>query len=609
MPTICSGSREEGPAMRRNPIWILLTLLLATGGGALAAEAPLEVVTLPVAKPAPPPLRLAEGLLTAPAATLPPAAEGAADQLAALIAWNRGGHLPQQDGFVRGLVEPFRVALDGGMRSAAKRFAVHAGGYLGETAGGELAWGTWIHVAGAQRLRLRLSGLAAPAGTRFWVWGGDGEATAFGLELRDASGTLWTPSVAGAELFVEVVLPAGEEDAFWVADAVAESFLLDEAGLPWRGAPGVPEAGECIRSATCYAVDQGFGAFAEVTYGIAHLRFQRGGATYVCSGALANDRDVPGYIPYLLTARHCIGTAEEATSLEAWFDVRPPSCGADLPLVFPKTNGATLLVTRSETDTTLLRLTNDPPGPLRAFLGWTTSQVAHGTTLHRVSHPYVGGLYSQSYSRSVLSTTFGACEGAPRPEYLYAVPNYGGTFGGSSGSPLLTQEGRIVGQLRGACGPNPEDGCDYRNADVDGAFAVAFPHLRPYLDPGPPTPCVRGDATACLLGGRFEVKVAWRTDTGTGTGKVMSFGGARAESNESVFWYFFNPENFEMGVKVLDACVPALGNRFWVFVSGLTNQGFTVTVRDSATGAVRTYSNPLGFYPQTVGDTNAFPCP
>ena len=127
--------------MRRNPIWILLTLLLATGGGALAAEAPLEVVTLPVAKPAPPPLRLAEGLLTAPAATLPPAAEGAADQLAALIAWNRGGHLPQQDGFVRGLVEPFRVALDGGMRSAAKRFAVHAGGYLGETAGGHIAPG------------------------------------------------------------------------------------------------------------------------------------------------------------------------------------------------------------------------------------------------------------------------------------------------------------------------------------------------------------------------------------------------------------------------------------------------------------------------------------
>ncbi len=123
-------------------------------------------------------------------------------------------------------------------------------------------------------------------------------------------------------------------------------------------------------------------------------------------------------------------------------------------------------------------------------------------------------------------------------------------------------------------------------------------------------PCVRGPRTACLLGGRFEVGVTWLSDGGaTGEAKVMSFGGQRTESDQSVFFYFFDdqPANFEMGVKVLDGC--PINGQFWIFISGLTNRAFTVQVRDSQTGRIRTYTNPLGTYPQTVGDTDALTCP
>ncbi|MCZ7649977.1 MAG: S8 family peptidase [Thermoanaerobaculia bacterium] len=123
---------------------------------------------------------------------------------------------------------------------------------------------------------------------------------------------------------------------------------------------------------------------------------------------------------------------------------------------------------------------------------------------------------------------------------------------------------------------------------------------------GGTAPCVRNAETACLLSNRFEVKVNWQTTTGSGTAKVMSFGGARTESDQSVFYYFFDPANFEMGVKVLNGC--GLNNKFWIFVSGLTNQAYTVTVRDTQTGTVKSYSNPLGSYPQTVGDTSALNC-
>ena len=121
------------------------------------------------------------------------------------------------------------------------------------------------------------------------------------------------------------------------------------------------------------------------------------------------------------------------------------------------------------------------------------------------------------------------------------------------------------------------------------------------------SPCVRDASTACLLGGRFEVRVAWRTADATGDARVMSFGAERTESDQSVFFYFFDPANFEMGVKMLDAC--AAFGAHWAFVSGLTNQAYTVTVRDTRTGAIKIYSNPLGVYPQTVGDTAALSCP
>jgi hypothetical protein len=121
-------------------------------------------------------------------------------------------------------------------------------------------------------------------------------------------------------------------------------------------------------------------------------------------------------------------------------------------------------------------------------------------------------------------------------------------------------------------------------------------------------PCVRDSDVSCLQNDRFEVKVIWNNNDGNGTGKVMSFGGQRAEGLESAFYSFQSPTNFEMGVKVLNACIPAFGNKFWVFISGLTDQGWQVTIRDTQTGAIKTYSNARGHLSTTFADTAAFNC-
>jgi hypothetical protein len=88
----------------------------------------------------------------------------------------------------------------------------------------------------------------------------------------------------------------------------------------------------------------------------------------------------------------------------------------------------------------------------------------------------------------------------------------------------------------------------------------------------------------------------------------MSFEGARAESDQSVFMWFFNSKNFEIGIKMVNACAPPF-HQYWAFVSGLTNQAFTVIIEDTETGATWSHSNTLGDLPLTRGDTAAFDCP
>lgn len=192
----------------------------------------------------------------------------------------------------------------------------------------------------------------------------------------------------------------------------------------------------------------------------------------------------------------------------------------------------------------------------------------------------------------------------------------GGTityYGTSMASPMVAgcaalirqaKPSAAVASIETAVRVSPFTGTDVKNGRV---FPRLFCPTALAAAGADTSPCVRGPQVACLLGGRFEVKVTWRTAGGSGDAAVMSFGGQRAESDQSAFYWFFDAANFEMGVKMVNACTPPF-NRFWVFVSGLTNQGFTVRVRDTQNGNVKVYENTIGNYPQTVGDTDALPC-
>jgi hypothetical protein len=98
---------------------------------------------------------------------------------------------------------------------------------------------------------------------------------------------------------------------------------------------------------------------------------------------------------------------------------------------------------------------------------------------------------------------------------------------------------------------------------------------------------------------RFRIEVSWSAarqgTSGVGTAVPIT-------SDTGAFW-FFQPTNLELMIKVLDA--RAINGHFWVFYGALSNVEYTITVTDTETGAVHLYHNPDGQLASTA-DTEAF---
>jgi photosystem II stability/assembly factor-like uncharacterized protein len=111
-------------------------------------------------------------------------------------------------------------------------------------------------------------------------------------------------------------------------------------------------------------------------------------------------------------------------------------------------------------------------------------------------------------------------------------------------------------------------------------------------------PCVPDRVTLCLLGGRFEVRLAWQEpDGGSYSASAIPFA-----DDFGAFWRS-SQTNLEVAVRLADG--RPVNGRFWVLAGGLTNLEYTLTVTDAATWAVRRYHNRAGTL-ASLADFEAF---
>ena len=131
---------------------------------------------------------------------------------------------------------------------------------------------------------------------------------------------------------------------------------------------------------------------------------------------------------------------------------------------------------------------------------------------------------------------------------------------------------------------------------------VFFHELRPKSDSV--AVCDPAEGHLCLGDGRFAVRAHLDHRR---PGRAVPRRRSSCRPAAGYFW-FFNPGNPEVTVKVLDACA-AFGH-FWVFASGLTNVEVVLQVTDTEAGVTRTYYSPPGSTFAPIEDTAAFAtCP
>jgi CSLREA domain-containing protein len=114
--------------------------------------------------------------------------------------------------------------------------------------------------------------------------------------------------------------------------------------------------------------------------------------------------------------------------------------------------------------------------------------------------------------------------------------------------------------------------------------------------------CVTGGNTLCLNNSRFKVTANWQTPT--------TYGGAAnaaaRDGNNGYFW-FSDTGSVEVTAKVLDNC--AVNGHYWLFLGGMTNARVDLTITDTQTGHVTTYTNQSGQAFRTLINRTTFACP
>ena len=200
---------------------------------------------------------------------------------------------------------------------------------------------------GSRRVRLALRATLPPGGAIRFFHGSPPEVV--GMLDRDdflsgGSGLRWSPSVPGSTIGLELTLPS--------SDARAETVLeIDRVAHDFET---TSEEEECPRLFLACTEPWRWRPVADA---VARIRFERPDGSYQCSGTLLNDTDENSFVPYLITANHCISTQAEAESVEAEWFYRPGPCGlGPEPIGRSTSGGADLLATDFASDSTLLIL-------------------------------------------------------------------------------------------------------------------------------------------------------------------------------------------------------------------------------------------------------------
>ena len=311
-------------------------------------------------------------------------------------------------------------------------------GSVTDIGNGRIAWRFRIESRNAVNINIGTHWKVPPSTVMYMLdQFGDSPYRAITAADNNRNDQFWTPPIDGPVMELYVELKTSEWRAF------VEGFRLMQVNLGFTSVDKLDDV-PTARSAACH-IDVECPEADPWRFHVSSVgRYSAStpGGTFLCSGALINNTAEDGR-PLFYTANHCPAT-QGAPTMVIWWNYenstcRPPGSAASAQNGNGSTSqfssGATLLMTYSPADTTLVELNSTPPSFFQLnYIGWNRSGVGtvSGFGIH---HP------SGQEKRISLENDF-----APRTGNFYVVDyDEGGVQGGSSGSPYFDENGLAVG--------------------------------------------------------------------------------------------------------------------------------------------------------------------
>ncbi|HBG42180.1 MAG TPA: hypothetical protein DDW85_12365 [Porphyromonadaceae bacterium] len=313
-------------------------------------------------------------------------------------------------------------------------------------------WRVGVRSKGAYSLNILFSKFSLPEGAKVFVYNAEQTEILGSYTHQNNSdhGLLPIQPIGGDELIVEYQEPKNSP--------VKGQIEIGEVNHDYTGIFRSTEPRDPLQS--CHPNVLSYPE--DVTPGSGVVALIINGTTY-CTGVLVNNSLNDG-TPYLLTATHCLNDDYNASflanrrydivagSIVAFFNYKSPVIPKDVrgPVQMTVASADSILINEKH-DISLLRLNETPPKEYQPYyLGWNVNS-SPSAPFHGIHHPN-GGIQKVAIEEDRLSTgTFTHREYNMERNAHWVVRNWetAATEGGSSGSPLLDKNKRIVGTLTG----------------------------------------------------------------------------------------------------------------------------------------------------------------
>ncbi|PZR21954.1 MAG: secretion system protein Por [Flavobacterium psychrophilum] len=353
---------------------------------------------------------------------------------------------------------------------------------------GDRVWRIRYSSEGAQTLNFLFSDFFMPKGAKVYLYNNDRTDLlgAYDAQQNNEKRELGTWLVKGSDIWIEYYEPAavagqGKLEVFKVVHGYRSLSAIQK-----DASDGLNTSGNCNYDVNCFMDD--IDGLKDINKKSVALIIVANSA--FCTGALINNTSNDG-TPYFLTANHCTeGENVNQWSFRFnWISTNPVCAGSapstdNAPNYYQTVSGAQLKAKRAQSDFCLLQITSTLPSEWDlVWAGWDRSETPAESTFG-IHHP-AGDIMKacRDFNAPLLNNDGG--------EFMWEVADWdlGVTQGGSSGSPLFNQDGRIVGQLYGGtsgCNGDTDNGGD----DYYGRFGKSWDagttsstRLKDWLDP------------------------------------------------------------------------------------------------------------------------------